>query len=420
MTWSADRRPSILMLCNNFRKDTASRYLTNDLADALAAAGADVKVGVIDWYTGTGPRPELVRMPNGVEALFVAPRAITGFGATVANASKWLGASAFLARALAKVWGSERFDLMISFSPLVTTGLSVLWAKRHYRCRGFAYITDFFPLHQEAARQIEGKGKVAIGLMLETMLMRRFETIACMSPAGVDYLRTHYRLNALQTTPVLRLWADIDPLAPIDRHAFRKRYGLPLERPVILFGGQISEGRGIEDLLEMARLAQHSRPDLLFLLIGQGRLEPLVRSHMAAGGDNVLLLPPVARDDYLRVAAACDIGPVATIADTGVPTFPSKTIDYLRVGLPVVASVESTTDYRAFIEENGFGTAVTAGDTEGWLDAIARIVDAPHLHAAMAAAGRPALEAHFDVARAARLILDEGLGRKPPIADAQA
>lgn len=401
--------PSILMLCNNFRKDSASGYLTNDLADALTAAGANVRVGVIDWYTGTGNTPELIRFDNGVEALFVAPRAIRGLGTFVANASKWLGASAFLARAMAKTFGRARFDLIVSFSPLVTTGLSILWAKRRFRCRGFAYITDFFPLHQQAARQIEGRIPVAIGYAIENMLMRRFETIACMSPAGVAYLRDHYRIGPGQRTPVLRLWADTEPLPPIDRSAIRSSHGFPTDRPIILFGGQISEGRGIEDLLEMAKLARVLRPELLFLLLGQGRLEPLVRDYIAAGGNNVLLHPAVSRETYLSIAAACDVGLVATLGGTGVPTFPSKTIDYLRVGLPVVASVESTTDYRNFVEENGFGLAVTAGDAKGWLQAILKIVDMPDLHAAMIAAGRDALRTHFDVANAARLILTEGL-----------
>jgi len=410
----ADARPSILMLCNNFRKDDASRYLTNDLADALVGAGAEVKVGVIDWYTGTGKQPELVRMPSGVEALFVAPRALRGLGSIVANATKWLGASTFLARALKRIWGDRRFDLIISFSPLVTTGIAILWAKRRYRCPGVAYITDFFPLHQQAAGQIRGRGKIAIGLALETMLVRRFETVACMSPLGVAYLRSHYRLKNTQTTPVLRLWADIDPLPPVDRTAIRARHALPSDRPIILFGGQIAEGRGIEDLLGMARLARLERTDLFFLLLGEGRLEPLVRDYIAQGSDNLMLHAAVARETYLEIAAACDVGLVATLGDTGVPTFPSKTIDYLRVGLPIAASIEATTDYGDFVEHNGFGSAVIAGDPSRWLDAITRIIDAPENHAAMVEAGHRALRKHFDVRQAARLILKEGLGLVAP------
>ena len=413
------QRPTILMICNNFRKDPASGYLTNELADALVAAGADVIVGVIDWTVGTGYEPEHIVMPNGVEALFVAPRAIRGLGGLIANASKWLGASAFMMRALSRTFGKRQVDMMISFSPLVTTAFPILWAKRHFRCRGFAYITDFFPLHQQAAGQIKGGLPVAIGLALENMVMRRFETIACMSPAGVSYLREHYRLRSDQVTPVLRLWGDITPLPAIDRRAIRARYGLPPDRPIILFGGQISEGRGIEELLEMAGLAAARNPDLLFLLLGEGRLDPLVRNHIAAGGDNVVLHPPVARDDYLSIAAASDIGLVATIGDTGVPTFPSKTIDYLRAGLPVVASIEATTDYGAFITDNGFGIPVVAGATEQWLEAIVRIIDTPGLRETMVASGRRALAAHFDVAQAARTIVEHGFASAPPAAPAR-
>ncbi len=109
------------------------------------------------------------------------------------------------------------------------------------------------------------------------------------------------------------------------------------------------------------------------------------------------------------LAGACDVGLVSTTADTGVPTFPSKTIDYIRAGVPVVASVETTTDYRDFVRENGFGVVVDAGDRAGLLAAIGSLVDDPARREMMIQAGRRTLSEHFDVAVAARKIIAQGL-----------
>jgi len=243
-----------------------------------------------------------------------------------------------------------------------------------------------------------------VAFLPEAFLIRRFSALACMSPAGVDYLRRHFPLRNTQETTVLRLWSDVALVPPEDRVEIRRRHGLPIDRPIILFGGQIIEGRGIEDVLAMARQASIDRPDIVFLILGSGSLESLVEDYVAEGRGNLILRAPVARHEYLRIANVCDIGLVSTVATAGVPTFPSKTMDYMRAGLPIVASVETVTDYRAFIEANGFGVAVDAGNPVACFAAARDLVDDPRKREAMKAAGFASL-AQFDVAVARDAVL---------------
>ena len=53
---------------------------------------------------------------------------------------------------------------------------------------------------------------------------------------------------------------------------------MPLDRKILVFGGQITEGRGVEEMLAAAALLKKARPDLAFLLIGEGGLVELVES----------------------------------------------------------------------------------------------------------------------------------------------
>lgn len=404
--------PSILMLCTTFGMEETSKGLLRELADALSDCGAKVQVCLIDWTGPVGAKPRFETLPSGVEVLSVAPWKITRFGDFVANASKWVGSSFFAVGPLKRYFGDRRIDLLLDFSPLVVTAWPIKWAKRHFRCRGYAYLTDFFPFHQSGAGQdIGGKAAFRAGVAIETHLLRHFETIACMSPAGIDYVKQHYSLKREQRVCLLRLWGDTKLPDPQDRNELRLTHRLPADRPIILFGGQIAEGRGIEELLEVARRAKLIRPDLVFLFMGKGRLEPLVQARIDDGLDNVILKAPVSRDNYLALVTACDIGVVATVADTGVPSFPSKTIDYLRAGIPIVASVEATTDYAEFVEDNGFGVAVTAGDPAAFLAALLQVIDDPSTRKVMSERGRSALTRHFDVAGAARTVLAQAFQR---------
>ncbi len=402
---SSSNRKTVLMICTRFGTTRSSHYLTNELAEALLARGLNVLVAVIQWDATLRRQPEWRRLETGIEVLFLPPRQFTKAGTFIANLVKWLSSSFFAAGEIKKYFATRQVDYLVAFSPLITCGFALRWATRHFRCNSYAYLTDFFPFHQFEAGQIPGGVVFDVGRRIENNLMQRFDVIGCMSPRGAEYIRRHYQLKPDQNVEVMPLWGETKPVESVDRAAVRLRYGLPADRPVAIFGGQIAEGRGIEDILETAKLAAVRRPNLQFLLVGRGRLVPKVWRFIDTGGKNLMHLDTISRDEYLTLVAACDVGIVSTIANTSVPTFPSKTIDYLRAGVPIAASVEAATDYGDFVRENGFGVAVTAGDPDAFLCAITSIIDDTEAMAKMKLAGRKALSEHFDAHRAADRLL---------------
>jgi glycosyltransferase involved in cell wall biosynthesis len=398
--------PGVLLVCTKFGRSPHDRYLTNELADALAATGRRVFVVAIDWAATPGGHDQVLTQANGVEALIVAPWQVRGLGRLVALGSKWIGSS-WLAAGKARRWlQHRRFDQLVAFTPVVAQAFVVLWAMRRRSCASYLIAFDFFPFHQRSLGLMPGGPILRIARWAETTLYRRFDVIGCMTPRGIDFLEQNFGLSPGQRGEVIYLWGPREPGGEIDRASVREAFDLPRNSPIAVFGGQIVEGRGIEGLLDTARLAREARPDLSFLFVGAGRLEWLVRARIAEGADNVILIEQIARDRYLQLISACDVGIVATVADVDVPTFPSKTIDYLRAGLPVAASVEASTDYSDFVQERGFGVAVEAGEPARLLDAILRILDSPERSASMRAAGRRTLIEVFDVAHTARRILD--------------
>jgi glycosyltransferase involved in cell wall biosynthesis len=399
----------ILILCAKFDLPEQGPYLTNELAAALVRLGHQVQVAAVQWDEDEGP--PLSYADEGVDIFRMPARTTRAFGRFVQLLYKWTMSSRAALPAVRRMLRGHRCDLMIAFAPLVTMHAPFRWAARHAAARTYVYVTDFFPFHHHSLGLIPGGAVLAAAHRAETALLRRADVIGCMTPANAAYLESHYRLRAEQRIEILGLWGTSTPAPTIDRAAVRRHFGLPIDRPIALFGGQITEGRGIETMLAAAALSASDPAGPVFLFVGAGRLAPLVRGHIERGGANVRLLDPLPRSRYLELAASADIGLIATVPDVDVPTFPSKTIDYLRAGLAVVASVEATTDYGEIIEAAGFGAAVPAGEPQALLGLLRTLLADPARLAVMREAGQRALHEMFDVdAAAATLLTQAGLG----------
>jgi len=220
------------------------------------------------------------------------------------------------------------------------------------------------------------------------------------------YLKAHYRLRPKQKVVLTPLSGEIAPPTPCPRDLVRVQHGLPLDRKIVVFGGQITEGRGIDEMLIVAAIAERGRPDLAFLFVGDGRLVPLIEQRIASGLSNVFLKSRLAREDYLVLLSACDLGLIATVPQVDSTSFPTKTIDYLRASLPIVAAVEETSDYAVLLRQWKVGVAVPAGNAKALYAAVSEMVDDPRTDAEFARLARACLEEVFDVGRAARRILE--------------
>lgn len=391
------------MLFSKYGEGRADRYLTNEIADAMAAAGVAVDVVVIPWDAPPGA-PAAVRVQtNGVRVFSSPPMALGGLGKLVRLTSKWT-LSSVVARWRARSFLRRRaYDLVFAMSPLSVLAALVMGVVRKPGTASYAYLVDFFPHHHHALGLVPGGLFLKLSAWLEGFLLRRFDVVASMSAQGDAYLKQHYRLRPSQETDILTLWTGEPVLDVVDRDEVRRVYGLPTTRSIAVFGGQIAEGRGIEEILASAALAE-TRSDILFLFVGSGPLAPQVRQAQA-DSSNVVLIPGLGRDRYLELAAACDVGIVCTVSGVDAPTFPSKTLDYLRAGLPIAASVEAATDYGRTIEQAGFGLATEAGAPEKLLDIILSISTDKTRAAQMSRQGRAALSDMFDVGRATAQIL---------------
>lgn len=389
----------ILVLCTKFSLSENDPWLTNELAESLQESGNEVTVVCLDWSAEVGSRTIVFTTTNGVKVVYLSPILISLPFPLLAKLMKW-GLSSFIAyQHVRRLIRGDDFNMVLSFSPAVTMALPILKMTRNTKIISCLFQWDFFPYHHRQIGLIPFRWVFTISRKLEEMLIRRFDVVACMSPANVKYLRTHYALRDSQNVTILPIWGKNSPLPDIDREAIRKEYGLPTQKPLIVFGGQLVLGRGLEDLLAAARLASESGGAVVFVVIGSGPLESLVTEYLEQDHGNLVWIPRVPRQEYLSVIKSCDLALVCTVRDVDVPSFPSKTIDYLRVGLPIVASVEKSTDYGEYITAQGVGVSVDAGEPEALLSAIQNLLDNSDKMGQMSTRGPICFNEVFEVKR---------------------
>ena len=366
---------NFLFLCTNYPLRSGETYLTGDLAEALIERGDHVDVALIDWNANDadGDDPWVIGQA-GVRVLRVVPVAIRGYGTLVYRASKILLSDRRLARVLREKLDLSQYDAVIAWMPALTLRGAIRAVVEAGVRRRILFIWDFFPFHQREIGMIRSSLAFAVALRSERALVRQFSAIITTAAQNDSYLRAHFPLAPhvqVLNTPV---WYKPRSTSPfVDRAATRARFRLPADRAIAIFGGQLTDGRGIEDLLAVARKSNDSRDGIDYLFVGSGRLADRV-AQAAKAQENLHLRSAIGLEDYLVLAHACDVGMIATVPGVTSFSYPSKTIDYLRAGLPVAIAVEPGSDYAKQLVAAGVGIAVSFGDIEAYRSAISTLV----------------------------------------------
>ena len=143
-------------------------------------------------------------------------------------------------------------------------------------------------------------------------------------------------------------------------------------RFVVTYAGLHGIAQGLETVLGAAERLRH-RPDMLFLLVGDGPAKAaLVERAASAGLANVRFEPAVPLDRCAEILNASDVLLVPLAAQPLFDWFvPSKLFDAMASARPVLLSVGG--EAREILERAGGGVYVPPGDPEALAAAIEEV-----------------------------------------------
>ena len=376
-------------------------YLTTELADGLVALGHSVEVLHLDWNGDAQARPLARMTAGGVRVVRCSARSLSGLGPLVADASKFLLSGRTAARVAHSHFDLEGFDVAIAWMPASAIAPLVTRLKRARVPNRLLFIWDFFPDHHYEIGRIRSRLVARVAHLIEQYLLRQFTAIICTLPSNRDYLQRRFHLGSTQRVFVTPIWGQTRQTGRGNRASVRSRHLLPQGVPIAIFGGQLVEGRGFQQMLGASEEALNAGSNLHFLFVGDGRLAPMINDR-SNRQSNVHYRSSISRTDYLELLGACDVGMVATVPGVTSFSIPSKTIDYLRAGLPIVAALEEGNDYLQILDRYKVGVGVPFGQNQRFFEEARSLAERGSIREAAARC----LEEIFDVRHAIATIIE--------------
>jgi 1,2-diacylglycerol 3-alpha-glucosyltransferase len=183
-----------------------------------------------------------------------------------------------------------------------------------------------------------------------------------------------------------------------DRAAFRKRHGIPGDRPTMLLVGRVAHEKNIGFLLQVLAAVRPSVPNVLFVIAGEGPAREALRRQVTDAGlaDNVLFVGYLDRSTELRDCyRAADVFVFASRTETQGLVL----LESLALGVPVVSTAVLGTKE---VLNGAAGAIVVEEDVVEFAAAVTRVLTQPGLRAALAAAARDFVAARWSSREMAR------------------
>ena len=135
---------------------------------------------------------------------------------------------------------------------------------------------------------------------------------------------------------------------------------------IVVFGGNMGKPQQLENVLELAKRCNEHK-NVRFLLLGEGvEMDKIARKVVEHNIENIIIRKSIKKEDYQDLISTCDLGLISLHRDFTIPNIPSKILDYLNVGIPVLASIDRCTDFDKVLIEAGAGLFSYAGDHDAF------------------------------------------------------
>ncbi len=388
---------NILFLFAVYPEDKNSSFLTKDLPDALTLRGENVYVATIrerrlglptslsDEYGKQILRVKIGNMFNGT------PKIEKGLTTLFMNRP--------LLSEVKKHWGDIKFDLIVGSTPYTANHHLISNLKAHFRCPAFLILWDIFPQNAKDLGLIKNKFLFNALKRREVKSLKQFDYIGCMSDGNINYVKENYPFIDTDKLSLFPLWAGKNKVEKITAIS-RDELGFKEDDFIAVFGGQMGPAQNLSNVINLA-IEVRNLTEVKFLFIGEGpdadNIKHQVKDLKLL---NVTFIDRLDRAKYESVMASCNVGLVSLHPDFTVPNFPSKTVEYLKYGLPILASLDKSAlgDYGDFIQEKlKVGLCCHAENMHDYKRNLLRLCKDKAFYTELASNAKNTYEDNFDV-----------------------
>lgn len=314
-------------------------------------------------------------------------------------------------KAIKKHLKGRKYDLVMYSTPPITLVNIVKYIKKRDGAKTYLLLKDIFPQNAVDLGMMAKKGlKAPIYWYFRKMEQKLYaisDRIGCMSQANVDYIKAHEPQIPAEIIHVSPNAFEIqDFCMPVERKKqLRQKYGLPEDKKVFIYGGNLGRPQGVPFLVECLK-AVSSLKDCYFVICGKGTDFGILDAYAAqAGQKNLKVIPGLPRKEYEEFVGCCDAGLIFLDHRFTIPNFPSRLLSYMQKSMPVIACTDPVSDVGKVIEEGGFGLWCESDDPQKFYEAVTKLLKEDFQEMGQKAADY--LKANYNVQLVSHIILDE-------------
>lgn len=267
--------------------------------------------------------------------------------------------------AIKKYLKGVKFDLITYSTPPITFTNVVKYLKRQNPgAISYLQLKDIFP-----------QNAVDIGMFSASSLFYKYfrkkevdlykasDYIGCMSPANVEFVLDHNDFvssDRVEVAPNSIATVSTSSTTVPATEGIRIKYGLPTDKPIFIYGGNLGKPQGIDYLIKCLD-ANKDRKDCYFVVIGTGtefpKLKAWYENTNCTNKTNICVkvMEGLPKEDYDKLVKACDVGLIFLDHRFTIPNYPSRLLSYLENKMPVICATDVNTDMGSLAEQNGYG-----------------------------------------------------------------
>lgn len=276
-----------------------------------------------------------------------------------------------------KFFKNEKIDLIISHSLPPELGYIVGGLKRHFKCPFYLIQSDFTWQDAVSFGYFKKNGPIALYYRFwEKRMFKAADYVGCPTVGNIDFIKQYYPWMPSSCFQFLPFWQKELEVSP--NLQLKKEFGL-IDKFTVVYGGSVGAAQRIEHIVELAEACKEYK-DIVFLIFGRGAHLKVMKELVTEKGlCNVVFKDFLPQDQYLSFLASCDVGLIVLNEKMATPNFPSKSLSYFNMKVPILAALDYVTDFGCFLDENGIGKWAYSDDVKKLKERLMEYYDNPKL-----------------------------------------
>ncbi|SHO62028.1 glycosyltransferase involved in cell wall biosynthesis [Algoriphagus zhangzhouensis] len=285
-----------------------------------------------------------------------------------------------------------RPDLLYISSTPLTTGWIGLWAKKKFALPYIFEVRDLWPEAPIQVGAIRQKFLKTYLYGLEKRIYQQALSIVALSPGIASYIRT--KVSNLKIS-IIPNFSDLEQFYPQNKNE-KLREELSLKKGLtIAYAGALGKVNAVDELIDLANMAQQQKKNWQFLIMGEGSKKGLLEEKSnRLGLKNLVFVPFGPKEEVNQILGLADF---AWISFAHLPVLktnsPNKFFDALAAGKAIIVNHKGWV--HQLVKKNDLGISCLPGKMGNCFSKLEKLESNPEKLARFQQNSRQLAERYF-------------------------